>query len=153
MLGSASDNGSGYKMHFSLNNNSNTGMYLAVYGILAWRMYYNKLWAAWPSPGGLGLAGPGNYAYTAPVLTNAAVIAGTIGIAGNGGWGTAVAGVHFLGDGANWLTMGDTPLFIVPPGSCLIAGPEAINLQPLNSEPTACTFLWGPYARSRRQQA
>lgn len=153
MIGSAVNYGGNVMQWLSLNNNSNSGMYLAVYGILAWRQSYPKGMAAFMQ---MGADNPVNIAYspyTSTLIGGVATIAGYLGVYGAGSIGINMYGIHFQGNGTDWLTMGDLPIFVLPPGYQCVATPDLLGGQPMAYEPMAVTFMWGPYARPRRMQA
>lgn len=149
MLGGCTTSGSSGHSRISLNNNSKQGNYLAVYGILAWRGYSVKTMVAFLSMVQDGLPAPTQQPYTNAVVPGNAAIDGYIGQANTAG-GYGYSGLWFLADGSHWLTMGDTPLFVLPPGwlvAVQMINPNS-NSVPAGEQFTA-SFLWGYYKSSK----
>lgn len=150
MIGSYAAQGGGNSSLFSLNNNTNAGNYLAVYGVLAWRAFSVKLMAA-TTVNGLAAAATGTNAVTQSLVPGMPAIDGYVGF-GAGSFGTNAAGVIFWADGTHWLTMGDLPLFVLAPNQRLqIMYSEIIGNAPEN-EPQSCTFVWGYYTGAKPPQ-
>jgi hypothetical protein len=138
--GNVTQNGGNPIAVFYLGNNTKTGEYLAVYGILAYRPAFPQLMAAWVInhlenvvPGNISMMVPGTGQIAGTVSTNNV----------SGPFGAITNPIQFVADGKQWLTLGDVPMFVVPPGqSLLVSGAPQFGTIPVNEWATV-SFLWG----------
>jgi hypothetical protein len=135
-------------VNFSLNNNSKLGNYLAVYGILAWRNYHPQTMQAFVQVGKDTPYTQIGATPTHPLIAGRAAIEGYIGSRTNGITGTPI-GITFAADGAHWLSMGDLPLFVIPPSYQVVVAPTTLTGQVVLGDAMACTFLWGYYGSAK----
>lgn len=126
-----------------LYNDSSKGDYLAVYGILGYHAATPQLMGAAiiklrdnGAPGNVAMLVPGTGQINGLITVN-----GAVGVfQGNQN------PVIFKGDGSLFLTNGDVPLFVVPPGYSLVVGAWQILGSAPTNDPTSCSFVWGIYS-------
>src|SRR5271163_2246040 len=118
MLGTGQISLSNTTAKITLNNNTATGAWLAVYAILAWNP---------TRPALCQLYTQGALVPPSGLVTQQMLVPGMPAIDGYLSATTGVFGsdpapaVIFNGDGINWLTLGDCPCVVLPPGySCSV---------------------------------
>jgi len=127
---------------FALNNNSITGNYLACYGILA------RCDAPPHLMGADVLAGFDTTAYgnSHMVVPGTPMIDGLVSITNVANEPSVVAPypLVFRATGDRWLTLGDVPLFVIPPGMKLGVWGFTYD-ETITAQAFSCSFLWGYY--------
>lgn len=150
MCGAQNQGGSGIQVRYSLVNNSKNGNWLACYGILFYRSYSHKLVNALIIPGADAAPGVANYPFAVPLIFTAAAIDGAIGMSSGGGFGAPYTQqFQWWADGTRWLTFGDLPLAVIPPGQQLTVANGLVNQGPVSGELTTCAFVWGYYVGAK----
>jgi len=126
----------------SLNNNTQTGAYLAIYGVLGWS----------PSkPSLLVLYSKNQLSVPTGLVAQQMLVPGMPAI---DGFVTAESGVFasdpspiiiFTGSGQSWLTFGDCPIMVIPPGYACSVRQFVVQGQNVRGLPLTVSFCWGVY--------
>jgi len=146
MVGSAQiSNSNPQQSRFSLNNNTAVGRSLAVYGLLCYRSLQPYLWSADVLVGQKS----GGLSNLRTLIPTRAALDGLISVENLAITAAAQPfGVVFVGDGREWLTLGDLPMFVIPAGSRLAVNPYQLVESGVSGENLSVTFLWGYYFES-----
>lgn len=125
---------------YTLNNNSNQGNCLALYGVLAFSEVSFPMMALTWKYGLSGSPGSGDVPFN--LDPRSPKHDGYTFFTQTGGAGPNTTGILWWADGRTWLTNGDIPLFILPPGYQAQVTQAAWGLVAHNA-PTWCMFCWG----------
>ena len=136
-------------IRIALQNNSKTGNYLAVYGVIAVSNFYNKSCAY----AVMNTLDPAISATLAPYMTALVggypALDGALGSASYTSIPNTGGGAVFWGDGSHWVSNGDTPLAVLAPGQQLGVYQSFVSDTCSSAPPLNVSFLWGYYSASK----